>query len=115
MGALATTGFIAAGTGVFVIPSGPYLQAIGLRKNDLVQSLGITYTISTIVLALITARAGALNLSILWPSLLAVVAALIGMLIGQRLLSRLEEDTFRKCFFAGLLLLGVHIVIRSLL
>jgi len=109
------TGFIAAGTGVFVIPSGPYLQAIGLRKNDLVQSLGITYTISTIVLALITARAGALNPSILWPSLLAVAAALIGMVIGQRLLSRLEEDTFRKIFFAGLLLLGVHIVIRSLL
>jgi uncharacterized protein len=109
------TGFIAAGTGVFVIPSGPYLQAIGLRKNDLVQSLGITYTISTIVLALITARAGALNPSILWPSLLAVAAALIGMLIGQRLLSRLEEDTFRKIFFAALLLLGVHIVIRSLL
>ena len=109
------TGFIAAGTGVFVIPSGPYLQAIGLRKNDLVQSLGITYTISTIVLALITARAGALTPSILWPSVLAVAAALIGMVIGQRLLSRLEEDTFRKIFFAGLLLLGVHIVIRSLL
>ena len=109
------TGFIAAGTGVFVIPSGPYLQAIGLRKSDLVQSLGITYTVSTIVLALVTARAGALNLSILWPSLLAVAAALIGMVIGQRFLDRLEEETFRRVFFIGLLLLGAHIVVRSLL
>ena len=109
------TGFIAAGTGVFVIPSGPYLQAIGLRKNDLVQSLGITYTISTVVLALVTARAGALNLAVLWPSLLAVAAALIGMVIGQRFLDRLEEETFRRVFFIGLLLLGAHIVVRSLL
>ena len=109
------TGFIAAGTGVFVIPSGPYLQAIGLRKNDLVQSLGITYTISTVVLALVTARAGALNTGVLWPSLLAVAAALVGMLIGQRFLERLEEDTFRRVFFIGLLLLGAHIVVRSLL
>ena len=68
-----------------------------------------------VALALITARAGALNLSILWPSVLAVAAALIGMAIGQRLLNTLEEDTFRKIFFAALLLLGVHIVIRSLL
>lgn len=109
------TGFIAAGTGVFVVPAGPYLQAIGLRKSDLVQSLGITYTISTVVLALITARAGTLNPSILWPSLLAVAAALIGMAVGQRLLDRLEEETFRRVFFIGLLLLGAHIVVRNLI
>ena len=109
------TGFIAAGTGVFVIPSGPYLQAIGLRKNDLVQAFGITYTVSTVVLALVTARAGALNMGVLWPSLLAVAAALTGMVIGQRFLDRLEEETFRRVFFIGLLLLGAHIVVRSLL
>src|SRR4029079_1582890 len=40
------TGFIAAGPGIFVIPSGPYLQAIGLEKDELVQALGITFTVS---------------------------------------------------------------------
>jgi uncharacterized membrane protein YfcA len=109
------TGFIAAGTGVFVIPSGPYLQAIGLRKDDLVQALGITYTVSTVVLAGIVAHAGSMAMSLLVPSLVGLAAALIGMAIGQKVRVRLPEETFRTMFFAGLLLLGLHQVLRSLL
>jgi uncharacterized membrane protein YfcA len=109
------TGFIAAGTGVFVIPSGPYLQAIGLRKNDLVQALGITYTVSTVVLAMIVARAGSLHADIAVASVVALVAALVGMYFGQKMLDRLDEETFRKMFFAGLLVLGAHLVLRNLM
>lgn len=36
----ALTGGITAATGVFVIPAVPYLQAIGLHKDELVQALG---------------------------------------------------------------------------
>ncbi len=37
------TGAMTVATGVFVIPSGPFLQAIGLEKDELVQSLGLTF------------------------------------------------------------------------
>jgi uncharacterized membrane protein YfcA len=109
------TGFIAAGTGIFVIPSGPYLQAIGLRKDELVQALGITYTISTVALAGIVAHAGLIQPELLTPSLLALAGALIGMFIGQKVLAKLPEQTFRTMFFAGLLLLGLHQAVRGLL
>ncbi len=35
-----TTGVITGGTGVFTIPAVPYLQALGLSKDDLIQALG---------------------------------------------------------------------------
>jgi uncharacterized membrane protein YfcA len=109
------TGFIAAGTGIFVIPSGPYLQAIGLEKDDLVQALGIVFTVSTVVLAALVAHAGSVQVSLLVPTVVALVASLAGMWLGQKLRSRLPEDTFRRYFFIGMLLLGAHLALHRFL
>jgi hypothetical protein len=109
------TGFIAAGTGVFVIPSGPYLQAIGLNKNEMVQALGITFTVSTVVLGAIVAHAGSVRMALLVPTAVALVASLAGMWVGQKLRSRLPEETFRQFFFAGLLLLGAELALHHFL
>src|SRR5262249_44674247 len=45
------TGIVTATTGVFVIPAVPYLQALRLTSEDLVQALGLSFTVSTIALA----------------------------------------------------------------
>ncbi|NWE73900.1 TSUP family transporter, partial [Pseudomonas gingeri] len=45
------TGVITSATGVFVIPAVPYLQALGLNKDQLVQALGLSFTVSTLALA----------------------------------------------------------------
>lgn len=47
----AATGLVTAATGVFVVPAVPYLQALGLEKDDLVQALGLSFTVSTFALA----------------------------------------------------------------
>jgi uncharacterized protein len=47
----AITGLTTAATGVFVIPAVPYLQAIGFEKEELVQALGLSFTVSTMALA----------------------------------------------------------------
>src|SRR4051794_22842106 len=46
-----TTGLVTGATGVFVIPAVPYLQSLGLEKEDLVQALGLSFTVSTVALA----------------------------------------------------------------
>ena len=38
------TGVISAATGVQVIPSMPFMQAIGMEKDELVQALGVFFT-----------------------------------------------------------------------
>lgn len=90
------TGAITAATGVFVIPAVPYLQCLRLNKNDLVQALGLQ----------------GINL---WQSMLALIPALLGMMIGQRLRHAISEPVFRRCFFIGLIALGGYMAARGLL
>ena len=110
----AITGAITAWTGVFVIPAVPYLQAIGLEKEDLVQALGLSFTVSTLALAGSLAWSGAFAISIAAGSLFAVAPALIGMGIGQALRRRARPAVFRQWFFIGLLLLGAYLAWRGM-
>jgi uncharacterized protein len=99
---------------VFVIPAVPYLQAIGLQKDELVQALGLSFTVSTLALAMALAGLDAFTPDLVVPSALAVVVALAAMRLGQVVLVRLSPETFRLCFFAGLLALGAYIAGRGL-
>lgn len=110
----AITGLITAATGVFVIPAVPYLQAIGFEKEELVQALGLSFTVSTIALALNLAVVSALNWSLGPTAIVALAMASAGMWLGQGLRMRLRPETFRRCFFIGLLLLGLYLVARSI-
>jgi uncharacterized protein len=105
----AVTGIITAATGVFVIPAVPYLQAIGLEQAHLVQALGLSFTVSTLALAANIVRAGALNVSILGATLVALAAATGGMWVGRYLRSRWQPPVFRRWFFLGLLALGLYL------
>jgi uncharacterized protein len=111
----AITGLITAATGVFVIPAVPYLQAIGLEKEELVQALGLSFTVSTIALAVNLALAGALNVGVAAPSLVAFAMACAGMWVGQTLRRALQPATFRRWFFIELLVLGLYLAARSAL
>jgi uncharacterized membrane protein YfcA len=110
----ALTGGITAATGVFVIPAVPYLQAIGLQKDELVQALGLSFTVSTLALAAALAGVDAFAPDLVLPSLLAVVVALAGMRLGQAVRARLRPQAFRLCFFVGLLALGAYLALRGL-
>ncbi len=110
----AITGLITAATGVFVIPAVPYLQAIGLDKEELVQALGLSFTISTIALAVNVTAAGALDGAVAPTTLTALAVACIGMWVGQAVRLRLSAALFRVCFFTGLLLLGLYLAARTI-
>ena len=107
----AITGLVTGATGVFVIPAVPYLQAIGLERDELIQALGLSFTVSTVALALGLLRVDAWQIGSVWISLLALVPALIGMQAGQWLRQRIAAATFRRVFFAGLLLLGATLAL----
>jgi uncharacterized membrane protein YfcA len=109
-----TTGLVTGATGVFVIPAVPYLAALGLDRDELVQALGLSFTVSTLALAAGLAWHGALPAQSLATSLLALVPALLGMALGGLLRGRARPDTFRRCFFLGLLALGAEILWRAL-
>lgn len=110
-----TTGVITAATGVFVIPAVPYLQAIGLKKEELVQALGLSFTVSTLALAVNVAAEGGINVSVAGTTVAALALACAGMWVGQIIRLRLSPVAFRRWFFSGLLLLGLYQVARSVI
>lgn len=107
------TGVLTVMTGVFSIPAVPYIQALGLAKEELVQALGLSFTISTVALAASLAATGALPASIAGASMLALVPAIAGMMLGRIVLRRIAPATFRIWFLLGLLGLGVHLALRG--
>jgi uncharacterized membrane protein YfcA len=109
------TGLVTAASGVFVIPAVPYLNALGLEKEDLVRALGISFLVSTIALAASLRSGGALEMGNAVGSLLALLPALLGMALGQWVRLRVQPELFKKVFFSGLLALGGYLVLRSAL
>ena len=108
-----TTGLVAEATGVSTIPAVPYLGALGLERDDLVQALGLSFTASTLALAAGLASHGALPLRAAGASVLALLPALAGMALGGWLRARVRPATFRRCFFLGLLVLGSELIWRE--
>ncbi|VVD68159.1 sulfite exporter TauE/SafE family protein [Pandoraea anhela] len=108
------TGLVTAATGVFVIPAVPFLQALELDKDDLVQALGLSFTVSTIALAAGLARDGVFHGHAIGVSLLALAPALGGMFLGQWVRNRVSAPVFRNSFFVGLAMLGAELVIQHM-
>lgn len=106
-------GVLTGMTGSFVVPGVMFLQAIGLPRDQLIQAMGMLFSVSTLALGLALGGTGFLNLELGLTSAAALLPALAGMVIGQRLRTRLSEAMFRKVFFVALLLLGLYIVAKA--
>lgn len=109
------TGLVTAATGVFVIPAVPYLQALGLEKEELIQALGLSFMVSTLALAALLWNDGALGGQALGGSLVALLPALGGMALGTWLRRRIRPEIFRTWFFIALLGLGAHLAVSATL
>ena len=107
-----TSGVVTGGTGIFVIPAVPYIQALGLNKDDLIQALGLSFTVSTVALAAALSQGGAFKLGNMVASAFAVVPALLGMWLGQVIRRRISPATFRRWCLILLGVLGVELTMR---
>src|SRR3981189_397928 len=103
------TGVVSAATGVQVIPSMPFMQAIGMEKDELVQALGVFFTVATVALAFNLTSAGLLDASTALPGVVAMACAFTGMFIGQAVRSRMRPEAFRRWFLIAMILLGLYL------
>ncbi|MCM5681433.1 sulfite exporter TauE/SafE family protein [Schlegelella sp. S2-27] len=105
------TGLVAASTAVFVMPLVPYLQALRLQKDVLVQALGLSFTVATLALAV---RVGAApEVSLLSPgAAVALLAACAGLACGNCLRSRLSGTAFQRALFVTFAALGIANLMR---
>jgi hypothetical protein len=103
------TGVASAATGVQVIPSMPFMQAIGMEKDELVQALGVFFTVATVSLAFNLTSTGLLTAATAVPGAIAMAAAFTGMFVGQAVRSRLKPEAFRRWFLIAMIFLGIYL------
>ena len=108
------TGVLMGATGISALPVAPYFTSLGLKKDDLIQALGLSFTISSCALAIGLLVTGEFRVAIATTSLLALIPAFVGMFIGQALRKRIAQDQFRKYFFITLLVLGSYTTYRAI-
>ena len=93
----------------------PYLQTLSLSKDELIQALGLSFTVSTLALAVqLLWQQGLPNMNV-GLSALAIAPAIVGMYLGQYLRQFISEVVFKRCFFIGLLLLGGYMLLSDVL
>jgi uncharacterized membrane protein YfcA len=110
----ATNGFVTGLTGSSSVPGVFYLQSIALSRDELIQGMGILFTLSAIGLALSLGMQDLLSKELGAMSAVAVLPALLGMSLGQRIRRRIPETQFRTVFHIALSLLGLYIALRNL-
>ena len=103
------TGVISASSGVQVIPSVPYMQAIGMEKDELVQALGVFFTVATLSLSINLTASGLMTGATALPGAIAMACSFAGMYIGQVLRTRMPADAFRYWFLVAMIFLGLYI------
>jgi uncharacterized membrane protein YfcA len=105
------TGIVASATGVVMFPIIPYIQALGLQRDDLVQAQGLSFMVSSFALMFVVLGNGTLNTANAAASIGAMAVSFIGMFLGQYVRQLIRPDVFRFLFFVGMLALGVHLAL----
>ena len=110
----ALTGTITGVTGSFVVPSVMYFQCLGLSRDALIQTMGLWFFTSSVLLLAALGRESLLTADLALMSLAAIVPTIAGMLLGGRIRSALPEQRFRQVFLFATLLLGLYIAARAI-
>ncbi|HYF16345.1 MAG TPA: sulfite exporter TauE/SafE family protein [Ramlibacter sp.] len=108
------TGMLAAATGVFVIPMLVLLQALRLDRDEMVQALGLSFTVCTVALAATVGWNDVARTALSPAGWAALLAACAGTLAGARVRGRLDADAFRRWLFGVLGAVGAAMVAKAL-
>ena len=111
----AATGLIGGMTGSPAYPGMYFLNGLGFNRNQLVQALGLSFSVVSLSVAISMKSNHLLSLEQFILSTVAVVPAMAGMAAGTRIRHRLSERGFKKFFYSSMLVLGGYLIIRSIL
>lgn len=100
------TGWLTSLTAVFVMPLVPFVQSLHLEKDQMVQALGLSFTVATLALGL---RLHGEPTSHFWSAGtgVATTAAFVGVWMGSSLRSRLSATVFQRSLFMVFIGLGI--------
>ncbi|WP_319470847.1 sulfite exporter TauE/SafE family protein [uncultured Pseudodesulfovibrio sp.] len=106
------TGLVNGLTGSQVMPILPYLISLKLTKNELVQAINTSFTISSVIMLFGLGRLGLFTGEIALISTIGLIPVCVGIWLGGRVRRLLPEAVFRTTVFILLILLGLGLIAR---
>lgn len=100
-------------SGVWGPPTVLYLAAIDAPKAQAIRVQGVIYGAGAVVLLAAHLRSGLLNAQTLPLSLWLVAPMVVGMLAGQSVQDRLDQQLFRRATLAVLVVVGLNLIRRG--
>lgn len=97
-------------TGSYTVPGVMYLQALGLKRDELIQAMGLFFLLSTVALGASLGGFGLMSGRDAFASLVLVIPALSGVWVGQKIRRRVSEAVFRRLILSAILGLGIYLV-----
>ncbi len=97
-------------TGNFIVPGILFLQALGLKRDMMVQTLGVTFMVISSTLAVSLTSRSMMTEELTMVSALVLAPAFLGLWLGTRYRNAISEEQFRKLFFAGLFVIGCSLL-----
>ena len=109
------TGFINGLTGSQVMPSLPYLLSLNLHKNDFVQAINISFTLSSLIMLVGINRLGHLPPSTFMLAVGGLIPVLTAVYIAGKLQHKLTGESHRKLVLGFLLVMGLILLLKVLI
>jgi uncharacterized membrane protein YfcA len=108
------TGFVNGLTGSQVMPVLPYLLSLKLDKNAFVQSINISFTLSSLIMLVGMNRFGHLSLNTVLTALGGLIPVLLTVYLAGRLQGRLTGAFHRTLVLSFLLVMGLILLVKTL-
>ena len=107
------TGTVNGLTGSQVMPVLPYMLALGLPPDRFVQAINVSFTVSSLTLAVGLSGIGLMTIDLAAISLIGLAFVFVGVRIGTAARRRLTAARFRDGVFAVLALTGAVLIWRA--
>ena len=110
----AVNGVVTGLTGASAMPAVAYFQALNLDRGLLFRAMGLSFSSQSIVLGIVLGQYGVMTPDVALVSVGCLVAGWFGMTQGRRVLSIIDDKTFRHLFLAALAMMGVGLIARAI-
>lgn len=109
------TGFVNGLTGSQVMPVLPYMLSLNLNKKAFVQSINISFTLSSLIMLVGMNQFGHLSLDTLLTAFGGLIPVLLSVTLAGKLQGRLTGAFHRTLVLSFLLVMGVILLLKTLL
>ena len=106
-------GAVGGMSGMYAMPVVPYLHTLGLKRDELIQSIAIWFVTGAFIMVSVVGINGAFTAPLVVLTAIATVTSLFGVWLGGLARGRMPERVFIKTFLVAFLFLGAGIFYRA--